>query len=48
MAARNTGFATLTASGQSGLYIVNLLTGQARLLGGFGTHVVDLALPLNQ
>ena len=45
---RNTGFAALTASGQSGLYIVNLLTGQARLVGQFNTRVVDLALPLNQ
>ena len=48
LAVRNTGFATLTASGQSGLYIVNLLTGHARLLGEFSTRVVDLALPLNQ
>ena len=48
LAVRNTGFATLTADGQSGLYIVNLLTGQARLLGEFSTRVIDLALPLNQ
>ena len=48
LAVRNTGFAALTAGGQSGLYIVNLLTGQARLLGEFNTRVVDLALPLNQ
>ena len=45
---RNTGFAALTAGGQSGLYIVDLLTGQARPLGAFSTRVVDIALPLNQ
>ncbi|WP_145979359.1 DUF4394 domain-containing protein [Ramlibacter tataouinensis] len=44
----NTGFAALTAGGQGGLYVVNLLTGHARLVGQFSTRVVDLALPLDQ
>ena len=41
-----TGFATLTVSGKSALYKINLITGAAAKQGTFPVAVTDLALPL--
>ncbi|MFE0674855.1 DUF4394 domain-containing protein [Streptomyces sp. NPDC058867] len=46
----NHGFAALTTAGKQQFYKVDVLTGRARLVGGFPANrpVVDVALPLNQ
>lgn len=47
-AVRNSGFASLTVGGLSGLYRINLTTGEANFVGSFFNNVVDIAIPLNQ
>ncbi len=42
------GFAVLSVDGRSGLYSVNLLTGQVDLRGYFTKHVTDIALHLDR
>jgi hypothetical protein len=44
------GLASLTVGGFSGLYSINLFTGEATLRGSFDAddHVVDVAIPLDQ
>ncbi len=44
------GLASLMVDGTTGLYVINLFTGEARLLGSFrdATPVVDIAVPLDQ
>jgi hypothetical protein len=44
----NVGLAVLSVSGVPGLYRIELLTGEASLLGPLGDTVVDLAIPLSQ
>jgi hypothetical protein len=48
VAFNNRGFASLVVGGASGFYRVNVLTGQAILIGTFNDSVVDIAIPLNQ
>ena len=48
VAFKNRGFASLVVGGVSGLYRVNLLTGQAISIGTFSNPVIDIAIPLNQ
>jgi hypothetical protein len=48
VAFNNRGFASLVAGGASGFYRVNILTGQAILIGTFKDKVIDIAIPLNQ
>jgi Domain of unknown function (DUF4394) len=44
----NRGFASLSVGGVSGFYRLNILTGQAILIGNFSDPVIDIAIPLNQ
>jgi hypothetical protein len=44
----NSGFASLVVGGVSGLYRINVVTGQAVLIGAFGEALIDIAIPLNQ
>ena len=46
--AQNRAFAALVVQGTSGFYQINLLTGEATLLGHFDKPMVDIALPLQQ
>jgi hypothetical protein len=48
VAFNNRGFASLMVGGVSGFYRVNILTGQALLIGSFKDSVIDIAIPLNQ
>jgi hypothetical protein len=48
VAFNNRGFASLVVGGVSGFYRVNVLTGQAILIGNFNDSVVDIAIPLDQ
>jgi hypothetical protein len=48
VAVSNWGFAALSVGGTPGFYRVNLLTGQAVLIGPLGGAVTDIALPLDQ
>jgi hypothetical protein len=48
VAFNNRGFASLVAGGVSGFYRVNVLTGQAILIGNFDEAVLDIAIPLDQ
>jgi hypothetical protein len=48
VAFNNRGFASLVVGGVSGFYRVNVLTGQAILIGTFDDSVVDIAIPLDQ
>ena len=48
VAFNNRSFASLVVGGVSGFYRVNVLTGQAILIGTFDDSVVDIAIPLNQ
>jgi uncharacterized membrane protein (UPF0136 family) len=48
VAFNNRGFASLLVGGVSGFYRVNILTGQALLIGTFKDKVIDIAIPLNQ
>ena len=48
VAFNNRGFASLMVGGVSGFYRVNILTGQAFLIGTFKDSVIDIAIPLNQ
>jgi hypothetical protein len=48
MAVDNVGLAVLSVGGTSGLYGINLLTGEASSIGALGAPVVDLAIPLSQ
>jgi Domain of unknown function (DUF4394) len=48
VAFNNRGFASLVVGGVSGFYRVNILTGQAFLIGTFKEAVIDIAIPLNQ
>jgi hypothetical protein len=48
VAVSNWGFAALTVGGTPGFYRVNLLTGQAILIGSLGDSLTDIALPLDQ
>jgi uncharacterized protein DUF4394 len=45
---QNRAFASLVVQGTSGFYQINLLTGEATLLGYFDEPMVDIALPLQQ
>jgi hypothetical protein len=47
-ALNNRGFASLVVNGQSGFYRINVLTGQAFLIGYFDEMVIDIAIPLQQ
>jgi hypothetical protein len=44
----NNGFASLVVGGVFGLYRINVVTGQATLIGAFGEALIDIAIPLNQ
>jgi hypothetical protein len=44
----NRGFASLVVGGVTGFYRVNVLTGQAFLIGTFDAALIDIAIPLNQ
>ena len=44
----NNAFASLVVGGTTGFYRVNLLTGEAFLIGLFDDSVIDIAIPLNQ
>ena len=48
VAFNNRGFASLVVNGVTGFYRVNVLTGQAILIGTFAEGVIDIAIPLNQ
>jgi hypothetical protein len=48
VAFNNRGFASLVVGGASGFYWVDVLTGQAILIGTFNDSVVDIAIPPNQ
>jgi hypothetical protein len=48
MTVANVGLASLPVGGVTGLYAIDLLTGQARALGVLGDDVADIAIPLNQ
>jgi Domain of unknown function (DUF4394) len=48
VALNNRGFASLIVDRVSGFYRVNILTGQAFLIGTFKDSVIDIAIPLNQ
>ena len=48
MALNNRGFASLVVGGTAGFYRMNILTGQAILIGTFYDQVIDIAIPLNQ
>jgi hypothetical protein len=48
VALHNRGFAVIEAGGGSGFYRVNLLTGQAILIGELADAMIDLAIPLDQ
>lgn len=48
MAVDNVGLAVLSVGGSTGLYGIELLTGEANRIGSFGAPVVDLAIPLSQ
>ena len=48
VAVNNRGFASLVVGGVTGFYRVNILTGQAILIGNFDEAVIDIAIPLNQ
>jgi hypothetical protein len=48
VAFNNRGFASLVVNDVTGFYRVNVLTGQAILLGAFSEGVIDIAIPLNQ
>jgi len=48
IAQSNRGYAVLDVSGYSSLFRINLLTGQARLIGTFRQTVIDIAIPLDQ
>ncbi|MCI0704810.1 MAG: DUF4394 domain-containing protein [Planctomycetia bacterium] len=48
VAVSNTGFASLFVNGRYRLYTINLLTGNAKLVGAFDDDVFDLAIRLNQ
>jgi hypothetical protein len=43
----NRGFASLVTGGVYGFYRVNILTGEAILIGTFNDAVIDIAIPLN-
>ena len=45
---RNAGFAALSVGGTTGFYRVDVLTGEAVLIGALGAGVVDVAAPLDQ
>ena len=44
MAITNSGFASLVVGGVTGLYRINVVTGQAILIDAFGEAVVDIAI----
>ena len=48
MALNNRGFASLVVGGTAGFYRMNILTGQAIVIGTFYDQVIDIAIPLNQ
>jgi hypothetical protein len=48
VAYNNRGFASLVVGGVTGFYRVNILAGQAILIGYFDEEVIDIAIPLNQ
>jgi Domain of unknown function (DUF4394) len=48
VAVKNRGFASLVVGGVTGFYRVNILAGQAVLIGSFPEAIIDIALPFNQ
>lgn len=48
VAVDNVGFASLRVGGQSGFYMVDMLTGKAARLGAVREPLVDIAIPLGQ
>lgn len=48
VATANLGFASLSVDGQYGFFTIDLLTGQAAIVGSFDDNVGDIAIPLDQ
>jgi hypothetical protein len=48
VAVSNSGFASLFVNGKYGFYSINMLTGQARLIGNLDVNVIDIAVALSQ